>query len=341
MFHTTTDDECKRRARPRLGATLVFAALLLPVLLMLTRRAEARGPVKPHGKPAASADSGDDDDDDDDDDESPPAKPAPSSKSKNKSKKTTASAASTSTSASATTETKPHGTKQAKPEEDDEDAPTVGAETDLVSRFVFRGVGVSDGPALQPSVWATGWGFTASVFANVLLNDEPPLHRVSHLVPALEWSHKWGPLTVVPGVVHYRSSSVEGPATTTELSLEVGFSLGSGFRLLSTNHVDVGTTAGAYYTTLGAEYEREKGSWTIKAALDVAYANRKFNDEYFGVSSAAIDLAEAKLAAQHDLTDVFYFVLHSELAVLLAPSIRSSGSGASLMSGGVALGFEL
>ena len=221
---------------------------------------------------------------------------------------------------------------------------SIGVELDVNSRFLYRGLALSEGPVVQPSVWAKRWGFTGAVVANVLLNDEPPLRRVTHVTPALTWAHTWGALTVEPGVLYYYSSNTgDGPQTTAEVALDVAYAVGDGFRIALTNHVDVRTIAGAYYATLGPEYEYadEDAGWTIRTGLGLAFANAKLNEEYFGVARSAFDLVEARLAVQHDLSDVFYFVLHTEATLLLPSSLRSQVVAATLVNGGAALGFAL
>jgi hypothetical protein len=78
----------------------------------------------------------------------------------------------------------------------------------------------------------------------------------------------------------------------------------------------------------------------LKGAVDVGAATAPFNEAYFQVATAALDLAEASLQARYDISDVFYFALHTEASLLLAPSLRSAAAEPMLMSGGVAVGAE-
>jgi hypothetical protein len=217
--------------------------------------------------------------------------------------------------------------------------PLVGAEADLNSRFVWRGVAYSAGPVLQPSTWVSVYGFTANVLATLLVNDEPPRRRLVSVVPSLGYAYAWLRLTVEPGMTVYFSHDDVTPETTVEASFNGSFRLGA-FKLVSTNNVDVRSHRGAYFGTLGAKYETSSERWTIEGAVDVGGATAPFNEAYFQVATAAIGLAEASLQARYDISDVFYFALHTEASVLLAPSLRSAVAEPMLMNGGVAVGAE-
>jgi hypothetical protein len=225
---------------------------------------------------------------------------------------------------------------------EDDDGTTLAVEADLNSRFAWRGMSLSSGAALQPSALASYAGFTAIAFSNVLLNAEPEQKRLSAFVSSVSWALDWKALRIEPGVVWYNffSSLDVGPHSTFELSLDASVRLGA-VRLLATNHVDVRARAGAYYGTLGPEFERETGRWTLKAGADVAYASASFNDEYFGTSSTALNLVEGRLGAQYDLSDHVYFALHAEVSTLVAPSLRASVAEPTLVVGGAALGLQL
>ena len=47
-----------------------------------------------------------------------------------------------------------------------------GLDLDSTSRFVWRGLALSDGPAVQPSVWASAFGLTASAWGSALITNE-------------------------------------------------------------------------------------------------------------------------------------------------------------------------
>ena len=235
--------------------------------------------------------------------------------------------------------------------EGDRSGPSIGAEVDAGARFVWRGIALSGGSIAQPSVWASGLGLTASVWANVLLNDEEsgvprpararptPKARtwVSAVVPAVTYTYAWRALRVEPGAFVYVNPGGVAPQTTGEASMNVACVLGS-LAFVTRNNVDVGAYAGAYFGALGAEYERSSRKLTIKTFLDIGWATAKFNAAYLHTSTAALNVVEAGLSARYDLTDTFFVMPHAEVSALILPS--ATVRERVLVNGGAALGVE-
>ena len=224
--------------------------------------------------------------------------------------------------------------------EDGEDgSATFGAELNLDSRFVWRGMAFSQGPVVQPSTWLSLWGFTLELWGNVMLNDEPGHDVLSAVVPALGYTWTWQRLSVEPGVVLYYTPNEPGPQLTTEATLELSYRLGF-WRVLTETYIDIQSSPGAYFGTLGTEYEREVHDWTFKALLDFGWATAEFNKAYFGADTAAMNLIHARLSVRYDLTDLLYFALHADMSTLLHPALRRSVDEPTLGSGGASLGVE-
>jgi hypothetical protein len=225
--------------------------------------------------------------------------------------------------------------------EDDgeDDDTTVGAEVDTVSRFIWRGMALSQGPVVQPSAWASLYNFNANLFTNVLLTDQTN-NRLSTIVPSLSYTLEWKKLSVEPGFIFYDVLG-DGPLhRTAEASVEGTLAFGA-FHVLSNHYVDVATHAGAYYGTLGAELEPSFGKWTLGAKADVAWATADFNRAYFGASTAPLDLAEGTVSVRYELTKLAYAVVHGDGSTLLSSSLRATGVQATLAVVGATLGVEL
>src|SRR5918996_4671142 len=50
---------------------------------------------------------------------------------------------------------------------------SLGFEADFASQYVWRGIALSQGPVLQPSLWLTLGGATFWAWGTFVLNDEP------------------------------------------------------------------------------------------------------------------------------------------------------------------------
>lgn len=232
-------------------------------------------------------------------------------------------------------------------EDDDEAAKsaasaTVGAEVDLNSRFLWRGLAESRGAVLQPSAWAGLYGFTATVWSSVMLVYEPPHSRfsLSAVEPSLEYTGiLWDRLKVEPQVSYYYWSSDEAPRSTVEAALKLSYRLGA-FSVVSGNNFDLKTSPGAYWGVVGGEYERRFRHLTFSTSLDVAWATSDYNKSYLAMNVAAVDLVEAAVSLRYDLSDTLYLSLHSEASTLVALSLQRSVQEPTLVNGGVSFGVD-
>jgi hypothetical protein len=232
----------------------------------------------------------------------------------------------------------PRVNEEEEEEEEEEADFTLGAETDLNARYIWRGQALSTGPVIQPSAWFTAYGLNAVLWTNVMLTNEAP-RRLSAVVPAVSYTFEWKSLTIEPGLLYYDTPGQQFPPHTAEASLESSLAIGT-LRLLTTDYVDIAHTPGAYYGTLGASWEPKRGRWSFKALADVGWATAPFNQVYFDSHVAALDVADLAGKAQYALSDELYVALHAEGSTLLTASLAVD-KPATLGNVGILFGGEL
>jgi hypothetical protein len=215
-----------------------------------------------------------------------------------------------------------------------------GAELALVSRFIWRGLALGHGSALQPGAWASYAGFTASIWANLPLTHDASRYGVSAFEPELAFDATWGPLRLEPRLTLFWMHDLAFATVTTEAGLEAMLAVYGPVSLVNSHHVDVMETPGAYYGTLGPRVEQHLGPLHFTAAVDVGYASAPYNRAYFGVRDAALDLLEASLAARFNLEHSLYAEANAGLSTLLPDALRATSSEPTLAYVGVAFGFD-
>ncbi len=219
---------------------------------------------------------------------------------------------------------------------------TFSAESDLDSRFIWRGQALSRGPVLQAAVGTSFQGFSASLFANELLTQENGRNGLSTVVPDISYTIKVGRFTLKPGASYYWSSEEErgGGAFTTVEANALAFVDWGPLRFAAANHIDVKACRGGYFGTLGVESEREIGSWTFTLGGALGAASARFNEFYFGPSVSTLDLVQAEAVARHELNELFFVAMHIEASELVAPSLRAANESF-LLNTGFTLGLEM
>ncbi len=215
-----------------------------------------------------------------------------------------------------------------------------GAEIALVSRFIWRGMALSPGPAVQPTAWLSYAGVSAAIWTNLLLEPDPERHRLSAVEPELAYESNLGPLRVEPRLTLYWMRELPAAEVTTEAQLELALPVFGPLSVVNTHQLDVMKTPGAYYGTLGPRVEYQLGPLRYAAFCDVGYATAPFNRVYFDVHTPAFDVLEAGLAARWDLAYSLYASANAGVSALLASSLRAASSEPNLAYFGLAFGFE-
>jgi hypothetical protein len=78
-----------------------------------------------------------------------------------------------------------------------------GGDVVWYSRYVSRGVAMSEGPVLQPSAWIAIDDVTLSVFGNYVLTEEGQESRFNEADVSLAWSREWNGFIIEPAFILY------------------------------------------------------------------------------------------------------------------------------------------
>jgi len=215
-----------------------------------------------------------------------------------------------------------------------------GAELALVSRFIWRGLALSRGAALEPSVWVSYAGLTAAIWTNVLLASEADRQRLSAVEPELGYELAWGPLRLEPRLTLYWMRDLPEATVTTEARLEAALAVFGPISVTNTHQLDLMATPGAYYGTLGSRVEQHLGRWHFGASFDFGYATAPYNRAYFGTHVAALDLFAAGLSTRLELEHSLYVAANAGLSTLLSSALRVTTDEPVLAYVGLAFGWE-
>jgi hypothetical protein len=217
---------------------------------------------------------------------------------------------------------------------------TVGLEADLVSRYVWRGLALSDGPVLQPSVWASFAGFTLTPWVNVALHEDSARAGLNELDLALDYSRDVFDLTVDPSFAMYLYPNQADAAPTGELAVALSYPVGP-ISIFTNQSVDLIATPGAYFGDAGLSIESELArNLSVEASVRAGWASARFNDANLGVNRAALNMGGADLALTWSPGGWFYLRPHGALSVLFDPELRAAVTSPLLITGGLAIGRE-
>ena len=107
-------------------------------------------------------------------------------------------------------------------------SPTAGADVDMVSRYIWRGVPYSDGATVQPSVWTSVHAFTLSLWSNLVVADRIDRGQFNHVFVSATYRTDADRFTIEPTVQAYHTKAFGEVAAVTTAEGVVRISTGAG-----------------------------------------------------------------------------------------------------------------
>jgi hypothetical protein len=218
---------------------------------------------------------------------------------------------------------------------------TWGVEADFNGRYVWRGIAYSSGPVFQPAFWVTTHRITASVWSNMVLNNEPRQGRFDQLYFTLSREFHVGSWVVEPGLQGYTWQGLQGEsnAKTLELAARVTRPVGPA-RLITSYTLDIAGFPGSFIADAGLGYQKELRSWDIEGSATAAWANRRFNNTYVGIDRSAVNYVQLAFSATRKFPKGWYIRPHAELVTITSNPVSRALDARTLANAGVAIGWE-
>lgn len=225
-------------------------------------------------------------------------------------------------------------------ESTDPNAVTFNFESDLVSRYVFRGVASSGGPVVQSGLYASKRGYTLGLWGNLNATRRRSDRRgFNEFDVTFSKSIERGKTTVEPGLLLYLYPRGEGP-NTGEVSLRLSRRLGK-IVVFNNNYVDFKHLAGAYFGDVGVSREYTfNPKLSGEAKLSVGFASAKYNAAFIGPRKNALDVLALDLSMTYALSERFYLRPHLGVTRLLDSELRQSVDDSTLFTAGIAAGSD-
>jgi hypothetical protein len=183
----------------------------------------------------------------------------------------------------------------ASPVNQDEQVVTFGLSLDYYSKYIWRGQNIDDKSVLQPTMSASAYGFTGSLWGNLDLTNKSKTAPdnawefsefdwtldYTSAIPGIDW------LTGSVGVIYYRfpntpfepTTEIYGGLSLSDVPLTPSFKW----------YRDVDEVKGSYFQFgLGHTFEKlmewnEKCYCGLQLGVSYGWANSAYNNGYFGV----------------------------------------------------------
>ncbi len=217
---------------------------------------------------------------------------------------------------------------------------SIGTDLDFASRYVWRGIYYSKGAVLQPTVWVSKWGFTASAWGNMPIENETDQGKLNEVNPTLTYELDLLGLTIRPGFIYYLYPTQSSVPQTGELTLHLDYKLGP-FSVFSNNYVDIDAFKGAYYGDVGAGFDFGFAAiFELQTSVSTAFATDKFNKEYYLSSVTALDNVAFNVGLNCQPFDFLFVRPHLQYYIITNPELRKARNEPNVFNVGVTVGVE-
>jgi len=217
-----------------------------------------------------------------------------------------------------------------------------GGELDFNSRYIWRGIPLSDQPVMQPSAWISGFGFEFTAWNNINLTDTSENVHLHTTNLNLTYSRDWKKVRIEPGLDAYLNRPPTGfdDPNTMETSLRLSYPVGA-LRVFTSHAFDLIAYRGSYFGEAGLAYEGRLTKRTIPAvSIQAGWASSKFNEMYVGLDKRAFNFVGADCSLTHYLRPHLYFRPHLEFSTIADRQLREYLDSSTSTNFGLAMGVD-
>jgi hypothetical protein len=224
--------------------------------------------------------------------------------------------------------------------EEKEPVVTLGGEVDFNSRFIWRGIALSEKLVLNPSVFVSAYNFTFTAWGNYVMLKEPDWGKLNEIDLILEYQYEIKGFTILPSVIFYLAPYAVKESTG-ELNLKLAYNIIAGLSVFTFHAVDIIDNAGGYFGNIGLEYEHEIiPEVGFLTSLSTGWASHKFNKYNIDVSETTMNVFDFYFELNLYPIEHLYLRVHFEVTTLLDKDLRNAVEDPTLIGGGVAIGTE-
>jgi hypothetical protein len=191
-----------------------------------------------------------------------------------------------------------------------------GFESDLASKYLWRGLSFSDGVVSQNSLWLSAHGVTASVWGNYDFRAATANPSLNEIDLGLSHSFEFKRLTLESSVQAFLYPDQPESPWTSELAVTILANLPY-VQPFMTHNLDIKEYGGAYFGSAGIQAERSLGEMvTLDGSAQIGYGSAKYNSTYIGLDRAGFEFYEVTAGLTVYLSSTIYLRPHGGVSTL-------------------------
>jgi len=230
-------------------------------------------------------------------------------------------------------------TREAAPTLEKEKNISGGVSVDFSSKYVWRGIPLSEGPVLQSQGWFYAYGAQVLLWTNLDLGQVPE-GRLNEVDLQMSYEYEWKNLSIEPILIFYFFPNQGGTPPTGEAGFKLSYKLGP-IKFSTGQAFDMMEFRGSYFGAFGVSYEREFTPYfSLQTAAGIGWANSQFNEAYFGVPKGALNLFQWNLGLTFTPCRYLFLTPHLRVSTILDGALQKAVDTTTNVVGGLELGAE-
>ncbi|MGE0816759.1 MAG: hypothetical protein AB7O93_25700 [Vicinamibacterales bacterium] len=221
-----------------------------------------------------------------------------------------------------------------------------GAEVDVNSAYVFRGIVFSEGAVTQSKAWASVGDLYVYAWSNVAFPPAEGVRPLDEVDLGAAYTFRRGSLAITPAldVYVYRTSALQAAAgqvpRTAEVSTTFTYSAG-GTDIFVRHVVDALGYAGAYFAQVGVTRSGRIAPGTdLGVEASMGWASARYNRSYVGVRRPGVGLVATRVLATRTLGPRMSVTTHVDLSAVPDARLRVGLPRPTVAAAGITLGVH-
>jgi len=195
----------------------------------------------------------------------------------------------------------------------DEGGVSWGAETDVNSQYVWRGIIFDKHLVVQPTAWLSAKNLTFSLWNNHVPQAENGFASGNEFDFELAYEKNLGAVNMELSTAYYVYPHQKDSPPTGEAAMKLAVPKGP-FELSTTQTFDVVQYPGAYFGEVQAAVHQDLiRGLNGEISASAGWASAKFNETYVGLRRTALNFVSGQAAVTFPFTSHVYLKPHAEL----------------------------
>jgi phage pi2 protein 07 len=215
---------------------------------------------------------------------------------------------------------------------------SLGITVDYNSRYMWRGMSLSEGSVIQPSGYISLKDINFAIWSNFDLKSSRSNRSLNEIDAIVTYPIELKSLSIEPSLLLYTYPYTHEQSSTLELGLKVTKSLLKYFSAYSTNNFEILRYPGVYYGELGLVYEKEITEKSkIGLSTGIGWSTSKFYTLYAGNSKSGFNAYFFNMFYNYDLNGGISFKPRLEFYSILNKQLQEISGSKLIVNFGITL----